>query len=132
MTDRKVTRREFVKRVAAGGLSLSAGSMIYACSKKDSPGYLTDKRGTIGLVDGHSDDPPNIIIINADDLGYGDLGCYGSSAIQTPSINSLSDQGVRFADFHACDSVCTPSRAGLLTGRFPKMLRCLNFSVFQN
>ncbi|MFO7560156.1 MAG: sulfatase [Desulfobacterales bacterium] len=123
MTDRSITRREFVKSVAAGGVSLSAGGLIYACSKKDPPGTLTDKRGTIGFAEGYSEDPPNIIIINADDLGYGDLGCYGSRAIQTPNIDSLADQGVRFTDFHACDSVCTPSRAGLLTGRYPKRMQ---------
>ena len=63
--------------------------------------------------------PPNVVIINADDLGYGDLGCYGGSVIKTPHIDSLAASGVRFTDFHACDSVCTPSRAGLLTGRYP-------------
>ena len=63
--------------------------------------------------------PPNIVLINADDLGYGDLGSYGSRAIKTPSIDSLADQGIRFTNFLASDSVCTPSRAGLLTGRYP-------------
>lgn len=63
--------------------------------------------------------PPNIIIIVADDLGYGDLGSYGGQSIKTPHIDSLANDGIRFTDFHASDSVCTPSRAGLLTGRYP-------------
>jgi len=54
-----------------------------------------------------------------DDLGYGDLSCYGSTAIDTPNIDRLAGEGVRLTDFHACDAVCTPSRAGLLTGRYP-------------
>jgi uncharacterized sulfatase len=62
---------------------------------------------------------PNIVIINCDDLGYGDVGCYGNKAIRTPNIDSLAGQGVRFTDFYASCSVCTPSRYGLLTGRYP-------------
>ncbi len=62
---------------------------------------------------------PNIIIINFDDLGYGDLSCYGNQLIYTPVIDSLAERGIRMTDFYSCSSVCTPSRAGLLTGRFP-------------
>ncbi|KPK15920.1 MAG: hypothetical protein AMJ62_07985 [Myxococcales bacterium SG8_38] len=64
-------------------------------------------------------DPPNIVVIMADDLGYGDLGAYGGRAIRTPHIDALAEAGIRFTDFHSSDSVCTPSRAGLLTGRYP-------------
>ncbi|MGD8316296.1 MAG: sulfatase, partial [Myxococcales bacterium] len=65
---------------------------------------------------------PNIVIIVADDLGYGDLGTYGGRAIRTPHIDGLAAAGIRLTDFHASDSVCTPSRAGLLTGRYPKRM----------
>jgi len=58
----------------------------------------------------------------ADDLGYGDLGSYGGRVIRTPTIDALANAGIRFTDFHASDSVCTPSRAGLLTGRYPKRM----------
>lgn len=63
--------------------------------------------------------PPNVIVILADDLGYGDLGSYGSRLIKTPNLDRLARQGVRMTDFYASANVCTPSRAGLLTGRYP-------------
>jgi arylsulfatase A len=62
---------------------------------------------------------PNIILIFADDLGYGDVGCYNpESRIPTPNIDRLAMEGMRFTDAHSADSVCTPSRYGLLTGRY--------------
>jgi uncharacterized sulfatase len=63
--------------------------------------------------------PPNVVVILADDLGYGDLGSYGARAIRTPNLDRLAAEGVRFTDFYASASVCSPSRAGLLTGRYP-------------
>jgi arylsulfatase A len=61
---------------------------------------------------------PNIIILLADDLGYRDLSSYGSTQVQTPVIDRLASEGVRFTDFYAGSAVCSPSRASLLTGRF--------------
>ena len=63
--------------------------------------------------------PPNIIVILADDLGYGDIGAYGATLIETPRLDRLAREGVRMTDFYASGNVCTPSRAGLLTGRYP-------------
>jgi arylsulfatase A-like enzyme len=63
--------------------------------------------------------PPNVVIIMADDLGYGDLGCYGHPSIRTPNLDRMAREGMRFTDFYSCAAVCTPSRAGLLTGRYP-------------
>lgn len=65
---------------------------------------------------------PNIILILADDLGYGSLGCYGNAEIKTPNIDRLAASGVRLTDFHSNGSVCSPTRAALLTGRYPQ--RC--------
>jgi len=61
---------------------------------------------------------PNILIILADDLGYGDVGCYGATKIKTPHIDRLAREGMKFTDAHAPSSVCTPTRYGLLTGRY--------------
>jgi arylsulfatase A len=62
---------------------------------------------------------PNIVIILTDDLGYGDLGCYGHPSIRTPNIDRMAAEGLRFTDFYAGACICTPSRAALLTGRLP-------------
>jgi arylsulfatase A len=62
---------------------------------------------------------PNIILINADDLGYGDLGCYGATKVKTPNIDRIAKEGRLFTDAHAASSVCSPSRYGLLTGQYP-------------
>lgn len=62
---------------------------------------------------------PNVVLIMADDLGYGDLECYGHPKIKTPVLDRLAEAGVRLTDFHAGATVCTPSRMALLTGAYP-------------
>ena len=62
---------------------------------------------------------PNIILINCDDLGYGDPGCYGSEVNETPAIDRLASEGVRFNDFYMASAVCSPSRGAMLTGCYP-------------
>lgn len=62
---------------------------------------------------------PNIVVIFADDLGFGDVGCYGATHVQTPNIDRLASQGRRFTDAHSASAVCSPSRYALLTGRYP-------------
>ncbi|UDQ97010.1 sulfatase [Lentisphaerota bacterium WC36G] len=65
---------------------------------------------------------PNIIVIYVDDLGYGDLQCYGSKANSTPNLNRMAKEGMRFTDFYSACAVCSPSRAALLTGCYPKRI----------
>lgn len=62
---------------------------------------------------------PNIIVIYADDLGYGDLSSYGATAIKTPNIDQIADEGIRFTNGYATSATCTPSRYALLTGQYP-------------
>ncbi len=88
-------RRDFVKTAALGAAGIVASRRGLAAEK------------------------PNIVIIMADDLGYGDLGCYGSEAINTPVLDEMADQGVKLTSFYSSSPVCTPSRAGLITGRYP-------------
>jgi len=66
-----------------------------------------------------AEQPPNVVLIFADDLGYGDLGCYGATKVRTPNIDRLAAEGRRFTDAHSASAVCTPSRYALLTGEFP-------------
>lgn len=65
-------------------------------------------------------DRPNFIVIYFDDLGYGDLGCYGADEFQTPNLDALAAGGVRFTNWYSACPVCSPSRASLLTGRYPQ------------
>src|SRR5689334_6349772 len=68
---------------------------------------------------GADDRPPNIVYVLADDLGYGDLGCYNrDSKIPTPNLDRFATEGMRFTDAHAPTSVCTPTRYAILTGRY--------------
>ncbi len=64
--------------------------------------------------------PPNFIVLLADNLGYGDLGCYGSTRNRTPHIDRMAKEGMRFTDFYSASGVCTPSRASLMTGCYPR------------
>ncbi len=67
-----------------------------------------------------ADRPPNIVLILVDDQGYYDLGCYGASEVQTPRIDAMAEEGTRFTDYYAAAPICSPSRAGLLTGCYPR------------
>ncbi|HJN12373.1 MAG: sulfatase [Pirellulaceae bacterium] len=75
--------------------------------------------------------PPNIVFILADDLGYGDLRCYGSVDIRTPHLDQLAEEGVRFTDFYANAAVCSPTRIAFLTGRYQQRLGLDNALYYQ-
>lgn len=80
-------------------------------------GWVSHKTAATNMAESDKR-PPNIIVIFADDLGYGDLGCYGAEKIRTPRLDAMAAEGMRFTDFYCSAAVCSPSRAGLLTGRY--------------
>jgi arylsulfatase A-like enzyme len=95
----KQTRREFIKMMGITAASAGVSSLLPSCARKE---QVTIK--------------PNIIFILADDLGYGDLGCYGQKTIKTPNIDRMAAGGMRFTDHYAGSTVCAPSRCCLMTG----------------
>ena len=92
--DISVNRRDFLTHLGLGATALAAGPLAKADVKNK----------------------PNIIYVLADDLGYGDLGCYGQKRIRTPNLDRLAAEGIRFTDHYAGSTVCAPSRATLMTG----------------
>ena len=75
---------------------------------------------------------PNVIIIFADDLGYGDLGCYGNPTIRTPNLDLMAQEGMKFTQFYVPSPVCSPSRSALLTGCYPKRVSLHKHVLFPN
>ena len=71
-------------------------------------------------ADAASTQKPNIVFIFVDDQGYYDLGCYGATEVKTPHIDAMAEGGTRFTDYYAAAPICSPSRAGLLTGCYPR------------
>src|SRR5687768_6760088 len=69
-----------------------------------------------------ADSSPNIVLIFADDLGYGDIGVYGARGYKTPNIDRLAKRGLRFTSFYTAQPVCSASRAALLTGCYPNRI----------
>jgi len=99
------TRRDFLRRIGAGAASLA----LPACAGRRPDGGGRD-RG----------EKPNFVVILTDDQGYEDAGCYGSPDIQTPNLDRMAAEGVRFTNFYAGATVCSPSRAALMTGCYPQ------------
>lgn len=83
---------------------------------------LLGETGDGGRLRADSDRGPNIIVILADDLGYGDLSCYGATDLQSPHVDALAERGLRFTSFYANCPVCSPTRAALLTGCYQDMV----------
>jgi arylsulfatase A-like enzyme len=76
--------------------------------------------GSLAAVPAFAQAPPNIVVIMADDLGCGDVSCFGAKDIRTPNLDRIAAEGIRFANWHANSPVCSPSRASLLTGKYPQ------------
>lgn len=102
---RTLNRRDFLKSVGFGAAAMG----LTGCSR-------SERRVSEETPDGVAANRPNIIFILADDLGYGDLGCYGQKLIQTPSIDRMAAEGMRFTNHYAGSTVCAPSRCSLMTG----------------
>ncbi|MCK5220124.1 MAG: sulfatase-like hydrolase/transferase, partial [Candidatus Aminicenantes bacterium] len=92
-----IARRNYLKLLGAGGAGLLTGSLFAKNYKRIKP---------------------NIIVIVADDMGYNDIGVYGCKDIPTPGINSIAENGVRFKNAYVSSPLCSPTRAGLMTGRY--------------
>src|SRR5689334_324865 len=78
-------------------------------------GLLFAKAG----ADSRNDKHPNIVFILSDDQGTVDLNCYGAKDLQTPNLDKLASEGIRFTQFYAMSALCSPSRASIMTGRYP-------------
>lgn len=92
--------------------------LIFLCSCQ---GQSNIGKNNTEKVSGEKD-RPNVIVIHVDDLGYGDLGCYGATKIKTPNMDQLAQEGRRFTDAHSASAVCSPSRYALMTGQYPSRI----------
>jgi arylsulfatase A-like enzyme len=101
MNRKEITRRDFLYGSAAAAIAFSLGTGM--------PSLASPRKRR-----------PNIVMIIADDLGYGDVGYHGSTTVRTPHIDALASGGVRFTSGYVAAAVCSPSRAGLITGRYPQ------------
>jgi arylsulfatase A-like enzyme len=86
---------------------------------------------TFGAETKKTEQPPHIVLILADDLGYGDLSCYGAARIQTPTLDRMAEEGMRFTNAYVCSSLSSPSRYGVMTGRYAWRTR-LEYGVLNN
>ncbi|TYL49757.1 sulfatase-like hydrolase/transferase [Nocardioides sp. BGMRC 2183] len=107
LTDRRrplsaISRRTVVQGMGVAGIGLTAGSGIAFPARS-----------------GAASTPPNVIFISIDDLAWKELGCYGNTFNETPHIDRLAQEGVRFTDAYSAASICSPTRASLMTGRYP-------------
>ena len=107
MSKNDYTRRHFIK-------AIGLGAAVFA---------VQSSRDSLKLfANGNTDKKPNIVLILVDDLGWIDTGCYGSKFYETPNIDKLAAEGMRFTDAYAACAVCSPTRAAVMTGRYPARL----------
>lgn len=111
MTVRAISRRSFL---AAGAAGFAAGLAPQALAQEDRTALRTGRK-------------PNVVFILADDLGWADLGCYGNRFHETPRIDALAAQGMRFTDAYAAAPVCSPTRASIMTGQYPAHVGITDF-----
>ncbi|MCH8118498.1 MAG: sulfatase [Planctomycetes bacterium] len=111
-----MNRREFVKSTVFGTAALAIGKLR---AEALAPGLRLHKKDTRLK--------PNLLFILADDLGWSQLGCYGSGFYETPNIDRLAGEGMKFTDAYAACPVCSPTRASIMTGRYPARLHLTDF-----
>ena len=102
MHDRNFSRRGFIKTLGFGAAAMAAPGLLRGQAAKAAPAK------------------PNFIIIYCDDLGYGDIGCFGSKKHRTPNVDRMAAEGTRMTSFYVTSGVCTPSRSSLMTGCYPR------------
>jgi len=111
-----LTRRSLLRTAAGAGAAAAMAAMGCEATPREA-----------GVAPANAGRPPNVIIIFCDDLGYGDLGCYGATRIATPHIDRLAAEGRRFTNFYVASPLCSPSRAALMTGCYPARVGLANF-----
>ena len=104
MASRMYSRRDFLKAAGMGAIALTA-----SCTR--GARNASGRKAAAGK--------PNVVLIFTDDQGYQDVGCFGSPSISTPNLDRMAAEGMRFTDFYSAASICSPSRAALLTGCYP-------------
>jgi len=109
-----VNRRQFLKSVGFGAAALALPGCSAGSSRFTKAGKNTKPK-------------PNFLFILADDLGWSQLGCYGSGFYETPNIDRLAGEGMRFTDAYAACPVCSPTRASIMTGKYPARLHLTDF-----
>ncbi|MBN1262391.1 MAG: sulfatase [Anaerolineae bacterium] len=116
------TRRDLLRyALAAGGVLLAGGAGGRAVRNAVRRDFDAARTGALldRVEPADSAQLPNIVLISADDLGYGDLGCYGAQAIRTPNVDRIAREGALMTQAYAAAPLCSPSRASLMTGRYP-------------
>jgi len=124
VTAEQLSRRRFIEhtlRLGVAGVATSyvAAPTVLATSGPKITSSVEQHDNMIGH-DGPVHIRPNFIIMFCDNLGYGDIGCFGSKLHRTPNIDRMAEEGMRFTDFYSASGVCTPSRASLMTGCYPR------------
>lgn len=107
----RIGRRQFLGAAAGAGAACMLGGL---------GGRLLAQTQARGSTSPSAQRPPNFVVILTDDLGYGDIGCYGAEDIDTPRIDRMAAEGVRFTSYYSGAQVCTPARAAILTGCYPR------------